>query len=63
MTIGNAARANGARDAFVVERPEVLERAAAARDDQHVALARARPPMRSASMIRGTAAAPCTGVG
>ena len=32
-----------ARDGLVVERPEVLERAAAARDDQHVAVARARP--------------------
>src|ERR1700730_3966605 len=35
---GQAARADGARDPFVVERPQILERAAAAREDQHLAL-------------------------
>src|ERR1700719_2187169 len=35
---GQAARAYGARDPFVVERPQILERAAAAGEDQHFAL-------------------------
>ncbi len=35
---GNRARMNRARDALIVESPEVLEAAAAARDDQHIAL-------------------------
>src|SRR6202163_550722 len=35
---GQAARAYGARDPVVVERPQILERAAAAGEDQHLAL-------------------------
>ncbi len=37
----NAARVDRARDGFLVERHQVLERAAAAGEDQHVAVARA----------------------
>src|SRR6202043_3358982 len=46
---GQAARAYGARDPFVVERPQILERAAAA--------------VCSAATSAGTAPAPCTAAG
>ena len=41
-TVGHAAGGDRARHALVVEAPEILERAAAARDDQHVAFVAAR---------------------
>ena len=54
---GNRAGEDGACDRLVVERPQVLERAAAARDDQHVAVpARgrrgARPARSRAARLR-----------
>ena len=38
VTTGSAQRMDGARHALIVERPQVLQRATAAREDQHVAL-------------------------
>jgi hypothetical protein len=62
VTTGIGCSGDGARDALVVEGPQVLERAAAAGEDQHVALG-----ARAAEIERRgrspNAAAPCTGTG
>ena len=54
----------GAHDLFLVERPQILDRAAAARDDQQVGPRRrttAKP--RIAAAIFAAAPSPCTGTG
>jgi hypothetical protein len=58
----DAAGRDGARHALVVEAPEILERAAAARDD-HTSHSLRREAVSMARTISGTAAAPCTAVG
>ena len=53
---------NGACDDFFIEGPQVFQRAAAARDDQHIAVAAfISEPDRAA--ISFPAPAPCTGTG
>ena len=58
-------RAGGdrARHAFVVERPQVFERAAAAREDQHVTLRARAARVAAPARFRAGAASPCTGTG